>query len=400
MYNPTYLHRQLRTILLVGLCFLLRVGAAQHFYVQSRGGQVGGWIVSPAGEAVFEIPQGWRLISHGSPLAPITSWPLLLTQRNSPSATNFAWLHEDLRWEPVDKIAPGTAYRTAWADSETSASWELVQDEATGFLGYQNSHGEWTIAPRFCQATAFQFGVALTASNAPDNCSSSLRSRGRNFNQPPTLVSNRVIRAYQLIDTTGQEIWADSCESVYLLAPGIIGVNAGFAAAAPGIYIEWLAEKRVWWSPDFTITFWQQLAKIPAAEVRRLNLGIWRYELFHQKIHGLPADFSQRLPTFTYLEYLNLSYYQVDHALATIFEQGQLRTLVLKGCGLTTIPGSIRNLRQLEELDLSGNQLTELPGALYRMTHLRVLNIAENPLPPATIPRLRKALPDTEIIYK
>ena len=144
----------------------------------------------------------------------------------------------------------------------------------------------------------------------------------------------------------------------------------------------------------------EQLAEVTSEEVVRLNLGARRWQMFRQQVYALPEDFGERLPTLLALEALNLDYHELDSEWPTIIARKNLRKLNLHHCQLTALPKEISTMEALEELDISENNLTELPRSLFRMKHLRVLNITDNPLPPAIIPRLRKALPDTEIVYK
>lgn len=277
----------------------------------------------------------------------------------------------------------------------------LAQDTLTGYFGYLDRAGKWAIAARYCEANSFRYGLAIVgAPEKPDLCTGKVRRQGAIIHQPGRLTYNRIIRDYQLLDTSGQVVWQDSCREVWLPVPGVVGCNYNEGTKLPAYRLEWLATGKYWLSPDFVFTRWEQLAEVSSEEVVRLNLGARRRQMFRQQVYPLPKDFAVRLPTLGALEELNLDYHVVAFEWPTIIARKNLRKLNLHHCQLTALPKGINTMEALEELDISKNDLTELPRSLFRMKHLRVLNIADNPLPPAIIPRLRKALPDTEIVYK
>ncbi len=277
----------------------------------------------------------------------------------------------------------------------------LAQDTLTGQFGYLNLEGAWAIASRYCEARSFRYGVAIVGDpNDPGTCQGRVRQRGAVSHEPGGLTFNRIVSDFQLLDTSGQVVWRDSCREVWLPLPGVVGCNYNEGTLVPAYRMEWLATGAYWLSPDFVFTRWPQLEEVASEEVVRLNLGARRRQLFHQQVYPLPEDFAEHLPTLGALEDLNLDYHEVAGAWEVILAKRSLRKLALRNCKLTALPKAMKVLEQLEELDISGNELTELPRSLFRMRHLRVLNIADNPLPPAVIPRLRKALPDTEIVYK
>ncbi|WP_367391248.1 WG repeat-containing protein [Lewinella sp. LCG006] len=277
----------------------------------------------------------------------------------------------------------------------------LAQDTITGQFGYLNPEGQWAIAARYCEATSFRHGLAIV--NDPkmlDLCTGNARQKGDILHQPGRLTYNRVIRDYQLLDTSGQVVWQDSCREVWLPVPGVVGCNYNEGTYVPAYRLEWLATGKYWLSPDFVFTRWEQVAEATNEEVIRLNLGARRWQMFRQQVYPLPHDFGQRLPALGALEDLNLDFHLMTTAWETILGKKSLRKLHLRHCQLTVLPKELNDLEQLEELDVSENELTELPRSIFRMKHLQVLNIKDNPLPPSLIPRLRKALPDTEIVYK
>ncbi|WP_020536489.1 WG repeat-containing protein [Lewinella cohaerens] len=277
----------------------------------------------------------------------------------------------------------------------------LAHDTLTGHLGYLDRQGEWAIAARYCYANSFRYGLAIVgAPGDPKRCEGTMRQRGPVMHRPGSLARYRNVRNYQLLDTSGQVVWQDSCREVWLPIPGVVGCNYNEGTYVPAYRLEWLATGKYWLSPDFVFTRWEQIAEVAKEEVIRINLGARRRMIFRQQVFPLPEGFTQILPTLTALENLNLNYHEVAAAWTPILNLENLRKLSVHDCKLTELPADLKILEQLEELDISGNELTELPRSIFRMRHLRVLNIADNPLPPAIIPRLRKALPDTEIVYK
>lgn len=571
--------------LFFGLFFTMTANS-QHIYVKSWQESEGGWIVSPEGETLYEIPAGWRPESHNAPMAEIEAWPILLLWQKSGENSRYAFVTSALQWQPINDykavvtlghnrfkgllpnakevvlldskgksvstdtlrniepfdeystaigtinidskkarsglldtmgqwiISPGfsrlhgmghnrylgydsldnqyllTLNRTAakwdtlidfsqnewlishiWQYDETGLTWlrqepdlyrlinlegqfvgdtvsgqqirpfsegigmigdkrgycyinengkhlndiyypsavnfaeglALVEDPHSGYLGYLNREGVWAIEPDYCYATSFRNGCAVVAPAIAKNCSTLVRGRGGDRHIPASLNHTRVVRAYQLINTEGKIIWADSCRELYLPAVGVLGINYSYNQLSPGMAIKWLNENRIWLSPNFTVTRWAQLDSLSAHTIRRINLGARRFELLYDQLFELPDNFSDRLATaeLQQLEELNIGSHRLTpKALEAVFNLPQLRSLSLSYSDLTILPAAIKQLGQLEILDLSGTQLTSLPKAIYRMRHLRKIIIINTALPAETIPLLRKALPDTEIVFK
>ena len=277
----------------------------------------------------------------------------------------------------------------------------LAHDTLSDLFGYLNREGAWAIEPRYCEATSFRYGLAIVNDPvASEGCQGIIRQLGARSHRPAELTHNTFVHPYLLIDTSENVVWRDSCQEVWLPLAGVVGCNYNESTLVPAYRLEWLATGAYWLSPGFVFTRWAQLGEVASEEVVRLNLGARRWQLFRQHVYPLPDDFAERLPALVALEDLNLDFHEVADEWEAILAKKGLRKLALRNCKLTMMPKAIKALKQLEELDLSDNELTELPRSLFRMRHLRVLNIAANPLPPAIIPRLRKALPDTEIVYK
>ena len=262
----------------------------------------------------------------------------------------------------------------------------VVQDTTSGYFGYLNKEGDWAIPPVYCFATSFRNRVTQRRASAA----------------LPSYLQRYGPRGYfELIDQSGEVVFRDSCRELFLLPGRIIGRNQGVGSMAPAVRIDWLEEGKYWLSPDYHFLNWRQLAAAQSEEVRRVGLGVPRYTFGLTKAHfALPEDFTDHLASWSNLQSLNLNNHQVEAYWPQLLQKRQLERLSLRGCELEALPEAISELESLKELDISDNELTELPKALYRMRHLEVLNIAANPLPPATIPRLRKRLPQTKIIYK
>ena len=69
-----------------------------------------------------------------------------------------------------------------------------------------------------------------------------------------------------------------------------------------------------------------------------------------------------------------------------------LKSLTIRGFGLTSLPKTIGNLENLTSLDISGNQLTSLPETIGNLENLTDLNISRNQLTslPESIGNLKK----------
>ncbi len=89
-------------VLLLVLSFTLGL-KSQHIYVRSTTPAAGGWIVSGEGETHSEIPAGWYLAGNPGTIQPLGDWPVLCERFPRQDSLNFAFLHEDGRWEVLTK---------------------------------------------------------------------------------------------------------------------------------------------------------------------------------------------------------------------------------------------------------------------------------------------------------
>lgn len=66
---------------------------------------------------------------------------------------------------------------------------------------------------------------------------------------------------------------------------------------------------------------------------------------------------------------------------------------------LRLVPRSLAKLHRLEILDVSQNQIKKIPAFMHRMRFLRTLDVSGNPLELRDVERLRKSLPNCEVIF-
>jgi Leucine-rich repeat (LRR) protein len=119
-----------------------------------------------------------------------------------------------------------------------------------------------------------------------------------------------------------------------------------------------------------------------------------RLGLQNNQLSNLPESFGN----LTQLQRLELSSNQLTRLPESFGNLNQLQNLYLDHNQLSSLPESIGNLSQLENLRLDGNQLTRLPESIGNLSQLRDLNLARNPIPPAEIERIRRALPNCNVI--
>jgi Leucine-rich repeat (LRR) protein len=63
------------------------------------------------------------------------------------------------------------------------------------------------------------------------------------------------------------------------------------------------------------------------------------------------------------------------------------------------LPRTISGLTKLEELNLENNNIGSLPPYLYRLRKLKTLNLSGNPIGEKEKDRIRRDLPDVEIVF-
>ncbi|MFB6454164.1 COR domain-containing protein [Chitinophaga sp. Hz27] len=82
---------------------------------------------------------------------------------------------------------------------------------------------------------------------------------------------------------------------------------------------------------------------------------------------------SRRRDSFTQLKHLH--HFRTGNGYG--MEKGEVVSVVLRGCGFTTIPAELKQLKNLRSLDLAGNQLEDL-SELILFTNLEDLNLSGN----------------------
>jgi Leucine-rich repeat (LRR) protein/energy-coupling factor transporter ATP-binding protein EcfA2 len=117
-------------------------------------------------------------------------------------------------------------------------------------------------------------------------------------------------------------------------------------------------------------------------------------DLSNNQLTSLP----QEIGSFEYLYYLDLSNNQLTSLPNEIGELLYLSTLNLSGNQLTNFPKEIGEFVYLYSLDLSGNQLTSLPDEIGKLQYLYSLNLTGNNISKTEIEKIRRLLPNCEII--
>lgn len=110
----------------------------------------------------------------------------------------------------------------------------------------------------------------------------------------------------------------------------------------------------------------------------------------------------KRLPnkigTLEALFQLNLNYHHLSKLPSSFSKLQDLEELNLRKNNFRHFPSEILSLEKLKKLDLSGNKIKELPINLFVMKSLEVLNLAGNSIDESEITRLKKLMPNLQII--
>ena len=96
---------------------------------------------------------------------------------------------------------------------------------------------------------------------------------------------------------------------------------------------------------------------------------------------------------------LNLSSHNLNELSPTIFNQRELKILLLQANLLTNLNSDIGNLINLTKLDLEKNQLTKLPNEIIVLKNLKELNLRNNPILKEEQEKIKKLLPNCEIKF-
>lgn len=124
--------------------------------------------------------------------------------------------------------------------------------------------------------------------------------------------------------------------------------------------------------------------------------GLKTLRLSNNSIDSLPAEIGQ----LTDLEALYLENNNLTGSLpAEIGKMKELKKLDVSGNSMTGIPAEVGQLQKLEILDLSNNQLDTMPNEMYGLVNLRTLDLSGNNYSRELQKRIKKELPNTEILF-
>lgn len=116
--------------------------------------------------------------------------------------------------------------------------------------------------------------------------------------------------------------------------------------------------------------------------------------LNHNNLQTLPKNISNLID----LEALFLTENQLKNFPSQICNLSKLKYLYLSGNQLKEIPPEISQLQNLRWLGVGRNQLTTLPKTLADLPHLEWLDISQNNLSLEEIEKIKKLLPNVEIV--
>ncbi|MEL7222317.1 MAG: WG repeat-containing protein, partial [Bacteroidota bacterium] len=176
-----------------------------------------------------------------------------------PFVDGIAAIQKGDNWTYVNNKGRLLNTATYAATNDFSGGYGLVADTMNAYLGYLNIDGKWAVEPNYCYATSFRNNWAVVAPISSDNCSGRPNKQSGNLHIPPYIHHIRRVGAYQLIDTTGQIVFADSCLAMYLPTKGTVGLRYTRYRNESAIMIKWVEEDRIWINPDFTLYRWSQL---------------------------------------------------------------------------------------------------------------------------------------------
>ena len=111
------------------------------------------------------------------------------------------------------------------------------------------------------------------------------------------------------------------------------------------------------------------------------------------------ASLPESIGNLTNLKELYLSDNKLTNLPKSIGKLTNLEKLFLSDNKLTNLPKSIVNLTNLKELYLYGNNLTSLPESIVNLTNLKELDLYGNPISDEEKGRIKKLLPDTNILF-
>ena len=135
------------------------------------------------------------------------------------------------------------------------------------------------------------------------------------------------------------------------------------------------------------------LAAIPSSIAQLQNVK-W-FDLSDNKISHIPESIGR----LQVLETVNLKNNQIKSIPESIGQLKNLACLYLKYNQIETIPLSIGHIYDLERLYLSHNLISYLPESIGRLQNLEKLWIDDNPISESEINKIKKLLPNCNVIF-
>ncbi len=96
---------------------------------------------------------------------------------------------------------------------------------------------------------------------------------------------------------------------------------------------------------------------------------------------------------------VDLTGLQLENLPSNIFENVQLKILILRFNSLTILDLNIPKLTNLIKLDLRKNKISQLPNEIAELKNLQVLYLQGNPIPPKEQEKIKKLLPNCKIEF-
>lgn len=150
---------------------------------------------------------------------------------------------------------------------------------------------------------------------------------------------------------------------------------------------------------NLEVFYWENIPNLDIANTfkkfRNLN-NLKRLSCFGNQITEIPTE----IEYLKNLEKLDLSF----NDLTTVPEElGKLKRLksidLFSNKRMDTLPKTIGKLKQLENLNLGNNQIKELPRQIIKLENLKELYLSGNPIPEKEQGKIKKLLPNTEILF-
>jgi Leucine-rich repeat (LRR) protein len=136
-----------------------------------------------------------------------------------------------------------------------------------------------------------------------------------------------------------------------------------------------------------------KLTRLPES-ITALN-RLKRLHLSRNQLNTLPESISN----LTQLQELRLEFNRLTSLPESIGNLTGLTELSLDNNQLNLVPESLGNLVNLKILRLTYNKLTSLPDSIDNLTNLSGLILSNNPIPPAEIERIRRLLPNCNVVF-